>query len=342
MKALVKKYAKEGLWMDEVEKPQIENPNDVLIKIKKNAICGTDIHIYKWDGWAQANVPVPLVTGHEYVGIVEEVGSDVKGFKPGDRVTSEGHLVCGICKNCRTGKPHFCPQTRGIGYHVTGVFAEYFKVTAENVIKIPDDVSDDIAAILDPLGNATHTALAWDLVGEDILITGAGCIGSMATAIARYAGARSVVVTDIHDGHLERAKKMGATHTVNVKKENLKDVMKELGIEDGFPIGFEMSGSPHGFNQMVDVMRMGGYISLLGIPPGETPVNWGKIIFKALTLKGIYGREMYRTWYKMIAMVQGGLPIEKIISHHFKIDDFQKGFDVMMSGESGRVILEWE
>ncbi len=315
---------------------------DVLIKIKKSAICGTDIHIYKWDGWAQEHVPVPLITGHEYVGVIADVGADVTHLKIGQRVSGEGHLVCGTCRPCRTGDAHLCAKTRGVGYHVTGSFAEYFALPATNVIPVPDNIPDDIAAIFDPLGNAVHTALSFDLAGEDVVITGAGPIGIMAAAICRHGGARHVVVTDINDYRLDLAKKLGATYTMNANTENLADVVKKLGMREGFDVGLEMSGAQSAFKAMIETMRNGGKIALLGIPPnGKMDIDWNKIIFKGLTVQGIYGRKMYETWYKMMSMIQGGMDIAPVITHRFAIDDFQKGFDAMLSGQCGKVILEW-
>lgn len=342
MKALAKLKPETGIWItNDNDVPEI-GASDVLIKVKKSAICGTDIHIYKWDGWAQNNVPVPLITGHEYVGVIEAVGKDVHHLKKGQRVTSEGHLVCGVCRSCRAGDMHLCPKTRGVGYHIQGSFAEYFAVPASNVIPIPDDISDDLAAIFDPLGNAVNTALEFDLVGEDVVITGAGPIGMMAAAICRHAGARHVVVTDVNDYRLELAAELGATYTMNATKETLKDVMDKLGMKEGFDVGLEMSGVESAFNGMISSMRSSGKIALLGIPPGgEMNIDWNKVIFKGLTIKGIYGRRMYETWYKMIAMLQSGLDVSKVITHRFDIDDFQKGFDAMLSGQSGKVILEW-
>lgn len=341
MKALYKKEAKPGIWMKtDAPVPEVGH-NDVLIKIKKTAICGTDIHIYNWDQWSQGHVPVGLITGHEYVGVIEKVGSEVKGFKPGERVSGEGHITCGHCRNCRSGRQHLCIEQKGIGVNRQGCFAEYLALPASNVVKIPDGISDDLVAIFDPFGNATHTALSFDLVGEDVLITGAGPIGVMAAAICKFAGARHVVVTDVNEYRLGLAKKMGATRAVNVKKETLREVMTDLKITEGFDVGMEMSGNPDAFRQMIDVMRAAGKIALLGIPPGDMSIDWAKFIFKGLTLKGIYGREMFETWHKMIAMVQSGLDLSPLITHHFPADDFQKGFDIMASGQSGKVILDW-
>ena len=340
MKALVKAKAEKGLWMQEVDIPEI-GINDILIKIKKTAICGTDLHIYKWDEWSQKTIPVPMTIGHEYVGTVDKMGAGVKNFTLGERVTGEGHIACGHCRNCRRGKKHVCENTVGIGVNINGAFAEYVKVPAENVMKINPSIPDDYLAIMDPFGNATHTALSFPLIGEDVLITGAGLIGNMAVAIARFAGARHIVVTDISDYRLEIAKKMGATRAINPMKTKIRDTMNELGMV-GFDVGLEMSGSPIAFNDMITNMYNGSKISLLGILPSDTTVAWSDIIFKALTLKGIYGREMFETWYKMEQMLIAGLDLSPIITHRFKVDDFQKGFDVMESGNCGKVILDWE
>lgn len=340
MKALVKSKPEKGLWMEEVDIPTI-GINDVLIKIKKTAICGTDLHIYKWDEWSQNTIPVPMTIGHEYVGIIAEMGAGVKNFEIGERVTGEGHIACGHCRNCRRGKKHVCENTVGIGVNINGCFAEYVKVPAENVMKVHSSIKDDYLAIMDPFGNAAHTALSFPLIGEDVLITGAGLIGSMAVAIARFAGARHIVVTDISEYRLEIAKKMGATRAINPMNTKIKDVMDDLGMV-GFDVGLEMSGSPHAFNDMIAHMYNGSKISLLGILPSDTKVAWSDIIFKALTLKGIYGREMFETWYKMEQMLIAGLDLSPIITHHFKVDDFQKGFDIMESGNCGKVILDWE
>jgi threonine 3-dehydrogenase len=341
MKALCKKEAKPGIWMvTDADIPAI-GPNDVLIKIRKTSICGTDIHIYKWDEWSQKNVPVPLITGHEWMGEVVKTGSEVKNLDIGQRVSGEGHLTCGTCRNCRAGKQHLCIHTKGVGVNRQGAFAEYFVLPASNIFKLSDDISDDIAAFFDPLGNAVHTALSFDLVGEDVLITGGGPIGCMAAGICKFAGARHVVVTDINPYRLDLAKKMGATRAVNVQKTDLRDVMKELGMTEGFDVGLEMSGVASAFRQMVDLTRHGGKIAMLGIPPKEMAIDWNQVIFKGLFIKGIYGREMYETWYKMKAMVQSGLDLSPMITHTFPADEFQKAFDVMASGESGKVILDW-
>jgi threonine 3-dehydrogenase len=341
MKALYKKEAKPGIWMKtDAEIPAI-GPNDVLVKIKKTAICGTDIHIYKWDDWSQKNVPVGLITGHEYAGEVAAIGDEVKGIEIGQRVSGEGHLTCGHCRNCRAGKQHLCIHTLGVGVNRQGAFAEYLSLPAGNIFKLPDNIPDDIAAFFDPFGNAAHTALSFDLVGEDVLITGAGPIGCMAAAICKFAGARNVVATDVNPYRLSLAQKMGATRAVNVQEEDLRAVMKELGMTEGFDVGLEMSGNPSALRQMIGLMRHGGSMALLGIPPAETAIDWTQVIFKGLFIKGIYGREMYETWYKMRAMVQSGLDLSPMITHRFKADDFEQAFDVMAGGESGKVILDW-
>ncbi len=339
MKALVKAKAEKGIWMQEVPIPVV-GPNDVLIKVSKSAICGTDLHIYKWDEWSQKTIPVGLTIGHEYVGHVAKVGSEVSEFKEGDRVTGEGHISCGHCRNCRRGRQHICETTIGIGVNLNGSFAEYVKVPSSNVMRINAKIPDEILAIMDPFGNATHTALSFPMIGEDVLVTGAGLIGSMAVAVARFAGARYVVATETSPYRAELAKKMGATRVVNPLKENLRDAMNEIGII-GFDIGLECSGSPVAFNQLVEHMYNSGKISLLGILPSSTQVDWNRIIFKGLTLKGIYGREMYETWYQMEQMLMSGLDISSIITHRYSIDDFQKGFDVMEQGNCGKVILSW-
>ncbi|MGD9871727.1 MAG: L-threonine 3-dehydrogenase [Thauera sp.] len=341
MKALAKLTPSVGLTMTTVDKPEV-GPNDVLIKIKKTAICGTDIHIWKWDEWAQKTIPVPMHVGHEYVGVIAEMGQEVRGFKIGDRVSGEGHITCGFCRNCRAGRRHLCRNTVGVGVNRAGAFAEYLSIPAVNAFKIPDDISDDLAAIFDPFGNATHTALSFNLVGEDVLITGAGPIGIMAVAIARHVGARHVVITDVNDHRLELARKMGATRAVNVSRENLADVMAELHMTEGFDVGLEMSGVPSAFTSMLEHMNHGGKIALLGIPPSNTAIDWNQVIFKGLEIKGIYGREMFETWYKMVAMLQSGLDLSPIITHHYPVQDFKTGFETMLSGKSGKVILDWD
>ncbi|MCH7881353.1 MAG: L-threonine 3-dehydrogenase [Proteobacteria bacterium] len=340
MKALVKAKAEMGIWIEEIEMPECGS-EDVKVKIHKTGICGTDIHIYNWDDWAQQTITVPMTIGHEYAGEIVELGSHVRGFKLGQRVSGEGHIVCGICRNCRAGKLHLCRNTTGVGVNRPGAFAEYLVIPARNIYPLPDDISDEIAAILDPLGNATHTALSFDLVGEDILITGAGPIGIMAAAVARRSGARHVVITDVNDYRLALASKVGATRTVNIANESIDQVMSELGMLEGFDVGLEMSGNAQAFNDMLQNMNHGGNVALLGIPPKDTVIDWNQVIFKGLNIKGIYGREMFETWYKMTALLQSGLNLEPVITHRFGIDDFQTGFDVMRSGQSGKVILDW-
>jgi len=342
MKALVKAERAEGITI--VRDAPIPEPgvHDVRIKIRKTAICGTDVHIYNWDAWSQKTIPVPMIVGHEYVGVVDAVGAEITAFKPGDRVSGEGHITCGFCRNCRAGRRHLCRHTVGVGVNRAGAFAEYLVIPAVNVYKIPDDISDDVASILDPFGNATHTALSFDLVGEDVLITGAGPIGCMAAAIARHVGARFIVVTDVNDYRLELARRMGATRTVNVAREDLREVMERLGMKEGFDVGLEMSGNGPALRQLLEAMNHGGRVALLGIPAGEVAIDWSHVIFKGLQLKGIYGREMFETWYKMVAMLQGGLDLSAIITHRFPISQFQAGFDVMRSGRSGKVVLDWE
>ena len=327
--------------MTTAEKPTVGH-NDLLIKINKTAICGTDMHIYHWDEWSQNTIPVPMIVGHEYVGEVVEIGEEVAGFKIGDRVSGEGHITCGHCRNCRAGRRHLCRNTVGVGVNRQGAFAEYLAIPAFNAFKIPADISDDLAAIFDPFGNAVHTALSFNLIGEDVLITGAGPIGIMAAAVAKHVGARHVVITDVNDFRLDLAKKMGATRTVNVGSESLRDIMKELGMTEGFDVGLEMSGVPSAFKSMLDTMNHGGKIAMLGIPPGEMPIDWTKVIFKGLEIKGVYGREMFETWYKMASLIQSGLDITPLLTHQFPIDDFQQGFDAMASGQSGKVILNWD
>jgi len=341
MKTLAKLKAEPGIWMHQEDIPEVGH-NDVRIKIKKTAICGTDMHIYKWDTWSQNTIPVPMTVGHEFVGIIESLGQEVKGLKVGDRVSGEGHITCGHCRNCKAGKRHLCRNTFGVGVNRQGAFAEYLVIPAGNAFKIPHDIPDEMAAIFDPFGNAAHTALSFDLVGEDVLITGAGPIGIMAVAICRHVGARNVVITDINEYRLELARKMGATRAINVAKENLTDVMKDIGMVEGFDVGLEMSGVESAFNSMLEAMNHGGSVAILGIPAADTKIDWNQVIFKGLHLKGIYGREMYETWYKMVAMLQSGLDLSPIVTHQFPIDDFQKGFDIMSSGQAGKVILNWD
>ncbi len=344
MKALVKAEASEGIWLQDVEKPEV-GPNDVLIRVKKTSVCGTDVHIYRWDEWAQKTIPVPMTVGHEFAGEVVELGSEVHpeyaSFKVGDRVSGEGHVTCGFCRNCRAGRRHLCRNTQGIGVNRPGAFAEYVVVPAMNVVKLPDEVSDDIASCLDPFGNAVHTALSYDLVGEDVLITGAGPIGLMAAAVARFVGARNIVITDLNEYRLKLAERMGVTRAVNVAHTSLRDAMSEIGMVEGFDVGLEMSGAPKGFESMLDVMNHGGKVALLGLLPKGAGIDWEQVIFKGLELRGIYGRQMFETWYKAIAMIQSGLDITPVLTHQFAADDFQKAFDVMTSGQSGKVVLSW-
>jgi threonine 3-dehydrogenase len=340
MKALVKARAERGIWMEDIDKPEVGH-NDVLIKVRRTAICGTDIHIFKWDDWARATIPVPMAVGHEFSGEIVDMGIEVRGFEIGDRVSAEGHITCGVCRNCRAGRRHLCMNTVGVGVNRPGAFAEFISVPAFNVFKLPDSISDDLASILDPLGNATHTALSFDLVGEDVLITGAGPIGIMAVAIARYAGARHVVITDVNDYRLDLARKMGATRAINISSQSIDDTMKELGMVEGFDVGMEMSGNPQAFRDMLRTMHHGGKVAILGIPPADMAINWNEVIFKGLIMKGIYGREMFETWYKMSSMLQSGLNMEPVITHHFDVEDFQPAFELMESGQSGKIILNW-
>ncbi len=340
MKALVKTKAEPGIWMEDIDKPRVGH-NDVLIRVKRTAICGTDIHIFKWDDWAKATVPVPMAVGHEFSGEIVEKGIEVKGYEIGDRVSAEGHITCGYCRNCRAGRRHLCMNTVGIGVNRPGAFAEYIAVPAFNVFKLPDAISDDLASILDPLGNATHTALSFDLVGEDVLVTGAGPIGLMAVAIARHAGARHVVITDVNEYRLDLARKMGATRAINVASEAIDATMAELGMSEGFDVGMEMSGNPQAFRDLLRTMHHGGKVAILGIPPGDMAIDWNEVIFKGLVLKGVYGREMFETWYKMSSMLQSGLDMSPIITHHFGVDEYLGAFELMASGQSGKVILDW-
>ncbi|MGH8429254.1 MAG: L-threonine 3-dehydrogenase, partial [Solimonas sp.] len=326
MKALVKREAARGLWLEDVPEPK-PGPNDVLIRVKRTAICGTDVHIYKWDDWAQRTIPVPMVVGHEFVGEIVEVGDNVNDYKPGMIVSGEGHIVCGRCRNCMAGRRHLCPYTSGVGVNRPGAFAEYIVIPNANVWHHADGIDLDIAAIFDPFGNATHTALQWDMVGEDVLITGAGPIGMMAAAIARHVGARHVVITDMNDYRLALAAKLGATRTVNVGKETLADVQKALGMKEGFDVGLEMSGVPAAFRDMVDNMAHGGKISMLGIPEGDLTIDWRKVVFNMLTIKGIYGREIFETWYKMTVMIQSGLDLSPVITHRLPYQEFEHGFE---------------
>ncbi len=340
MKALVKAKPEPGLWMERRPVPEI-GPDDVLIRINKTGICGTDIHIWNWDEWAARTVPVPLVTGHEFAGEIVELGRNVTDLTVGQRCSGEGHLIGHQSRQSRSGKFHLDPETRGIGVNEPGAFAEYLRLPAFNVVPLPDEIDDEIGAILDPLGNAVHTALSFDLIGEDVLITGAGPIGIMAGAIARHVGARHVVITDINQARLDLAADVADVVPVNVTKESLNDVQARLKMAQGFDVGMEMSGNQAALDQMVEAMVMGGRIAMLGIPPGKSPVDWSRIVFKAITIKGVYGREIFETWYKMIAMLQNGLDVRKVITHRFKVDEFKDGFAAMKSGLSGKVVLDW-
>jgi threonine 3-dehydrogenase len=340
MKAIVKKEREPGLWIEDVPMPMIHD-NEVLIKTRKNSICGTDIHIYKWDAWAQKTIPMPMVIGHEFMGEIAEVGKHVKHLQVGDRVCGEGHITCGQCPNCQMGKKHICSYTKGLGVNRSGSFAEYFALPAENVFVLPPSISDDLAAIFDPYGNAVHTALSTNLTGEDVLIAGAGPIGIMAASIARKAGARHVVITDINQYRLNLAQQMGATHSINILHTSLDELMGDLHLSHGFTVGLEMSGNPNGLSTLLQKVRHGGHIALLGILPPGTIIDWDLVIFKMLTLKGIYGREIFSTWHKMVSLLEGGLQLAPIITHHFPVDEFQKGIDIMLSGQCGKVILDW-
>ncbi len=340
MKALVKKHAKPGLWLDEIPIPEI-GIDDVLIKIDRTSICGTDVHIWNWDKWSQKTIPVPMTVGHEYVGTIAEFGNNVHGYKIGDLVSGEGHIVCGKCRNCLAGRRHLCNATSGVGVNRPGAFAEYLSLPAKNVWPADPNISKNILSIFDPLGNAVHTALSFKVLGEDVLITGAGPIGLMAVAIAKHAGARFVVVTDMNPYRLELAKKMGATVALNIKEKTLADVQKKLGMKEGFDVGLEMSGSGAALEDMIENMCHGGKIAMLGIPSGDLVIDWNFVIFNMLTIKGIYGREMFETWYLMQSMVQTGLDISPVITHRFHYTEFEKGFEVMLSGNSGKVILNW-
>ncbi len=341
MKALGKLKKEMGIWLYETDKPTIGH-NDVLIKIKKTAICGTDIHIYNWDEWAQQTIPVPMVTGHEFVGEIVEIGSEIKHLQLGQRVSGEGHISCNFCRNCRAGKRHLCRNTQSVGVTRQGCFAEYLCMPAVNVFPLPDAISDDVASILDPFGNATHTALSFDLVGEDVLITGAGPVGIMAVAVAKKAGARSVTISDINPYRLGLAKKMGADCTIDVRHEALESAFEKLDMHEGFDVGMEVSGNPKAFNTMIETMNHGGKVAMLGFLPNETEIHWNHLIMKGLTIKGIYGREMFETWYKMSSMIQSGLDISSVITHRFDVDDYEKAFEIMRSGESGKIILNWQ
>jgi len=340
MKALVKRESEPGLWLEEVSKPPY-GLNDVLIRVDRTGICGTDVHIFKWDDWARKTIPVPMVVGHEFVGEIVEVGSNVKDFFPGQIVSGEGHVVCGRCRNCLAGRRHLCADTHGVGVNRPGAFAEYLVLPMSNVWVHSNGINRDIASIFDPFGNAVHTALSFPVLGEDVLITGAGPIGVMAAAVVRHAGARYVVITDVNEYRLDLARKMGVTLAINPLKRNLRDVQKELGMHEGFDIGLEMSGNASAFRGMLANMSHGAKIAMLGIPEKEMVIDWNTVVFSMLTIKGIYGREMYETWYKMTVMLQSGLDISPVITHRFHYTEFQKGFDSMLSGQSGKVILNW-
>ncbi|MGZ6133283.1 MAG: L-threonine 3-dehydrogenase [Myxococcaceae bacterium] len=340
MRALVKAKAEPGIWMQDVPVPEI-GPNDVLIKVRKASICGTDIHIWNWDAWSQKTIKVPMVIGHEFMGEIAKLGAEVVGFQVGDRVSGEGHITCGHCRNCRAGKRHLCRNTLGLGVNRPGCFAEYVSLPAFNVFRVPKEIPDEIASFFDPLGNAVHTALSFDLVGEDVLITGAGPIGVMAAAISRHVGARHVVVTDLNPFRLELARRMGATRAVDVRTQTLADVMRSLGMTEGFDVGMEMSGNGQAFRDLLGMMNHGGRVAILGIPPAEVSIDWNQIIFKGLVLKGVYGREMFETWYKMVAMLQSGLDVAPVMTHRFPAAQYTEAFEAMRSGQSGKVVLDW-
>lgn len=341
MKALVKSKAEVGLWLEDVPVPEF-GINDVLIEVLRTGICGTDVHIFNWDAWAQKTIPVPLVVGHEFVGRIVDVGSNVKDFRVGDMVSGEGHVVCGRCRNCLAGRRHLCKETVGVGVNRPGAFAEYLSLPMTNVWHLDPSISQDVASIFDPLGNAVHTALSFPVLGEDVLITGAGPIGIMAAAVVRFAGARHVVITDVNPYRLELAKKVKPTIAADVSKTSIAEVQKKLGMREGFDVGLEMSGNPAAFRDMLANMAHGGKIAMLGIPPGEMAIDWNTVIFNMLTIKGIYGREMYETWYKMTVLIQSGMDIDPVITHRFHYTDFDRGFQAMRSGNSGKVVLTWK
>lgn len=343
MKALVKKFAEQGLWLEDVAMPEVGN-NDVLIKIQKTAICGTDIHIYNWDEWAQRTIPVPMTVGHEFAGVIADMGANVTDLKVGDVVSGEGHIVCDRCRNCLAGRRHLCPNTIGVGVNRAGCFAEYLSIPAKNVFRPSRPIATELLSCFDPYGNAVHTALSFNMVGEDVLITGAGPIGIMASMVAAHCGARNIIITDINQYRLDLAKSITPrVIPINVSKESIsRDMMHELGIFEGFDVGLEMSGSPQAFGNMLSLMINGGNIAMLAIMPAGSGIDWDQVVFKGLTIKGIYGREIFETWYKGSMMVQTGLPLQNIITHRFDYQDFQQGFDVMRSGQSGKVILNWE
>jgi threonine 3-dehydrogenase len=341
MRAIAKLNSSTGLNLTDVPIP-LPGPNDVLIKVKKTSICGTDVHIYNWDAWAQRTIRPPLVIGHEFVGVIAEVGANVQGFRAGDLVDGEGHIVCGVCRNCLAGRRHLCKDTKGVGVNRDGAFAEYLCIPASNAVHVDASIPLDVLSCFDPLGNATHSALQYDLVGEDVLITGAGPIGCMAAAIARQAGARKVVVTDVNTDRLALAFRMGATRVVDVSRENLAEVQKDVGMKEGFDVGLEMSGNPRALNDMIDNMAHGGRIALLGIMPDKAAIDWNKVVFNMLTIRGIYGREMYETWYKMTALIQSGLDISPVITHRFHYTEYERAFELMRSGKSGKIVLNWD
>jgi len=340
MKAVVKSRAEPGLWLEEVPVPEVKG-DSVLIRVLKTSICGTDVHIYNWDAWAQKTIPVPMTIGHEFVGVIHAVGDHVKGFAPGDLVTVEGHITCGHCRNCLAGRRHLCPNTQGVGVNRPGAWAEFVSIPQSNLWHADPSIPLDVLSCFDPLGNAVHTALSFDLVGEDVLITGAGPIGCMAVPICKQAGARHVVITDLNPYRLDLAKKMGATLALDVRSEKLSEAMVKLGMKEGFDVALEMSGNPNAFTDMLPNMFHGGKIALLGIMPGSAPIDWNLVVFNQLTLKGIYGREMYETWYKMTSLIQSGLDISPVITHRFAFSEFEKGIELMKSGQSGKIILNW-
>jgi len=340
LRALIKARSEPGIWLEDIDRPKV-GPNDVLIRVSKASICGTDLHILNWDEWAQATIPLPMAIGHEFAGVVEEIGSEVERIEVGQRVAGEGHITCGVCRNCRAGRRHFCINTVGVGVDRPGAFADYVSIPAANAYPIPDDIPDEIATLLDPLGNAVHTALEYDLVGEDVLVTGAGPIGMMVVAIARHVGARFVVATDINPFRLKIVAGMGADRAVDGREADFVRIMDELGMKEGFDVGLEISGAGAALSQMLDVMNNGANIALLGIPTQDHVIDWNDIIFKGLTLKGIYGRKLFETWYKMIAMLQTGLDVSPVITHEFSADQYEEAFSVAASGESGKVLLDW-
>jgi threonine 3-dehydrogenase len=341
MEALVKAHARPGLWLQDVDKPVI-GINDVLIRVRRTAICGTDMHIYKWDEWAQGTIPVPMVVGHEFVGEIVELGSNVSGFEAGQLVSGEGHVVCGRCRNCMAGRRHMCAHSEGIGVNRPGAFAEFLALPAANVWLHNQSIDLDVASLFDPFGNAVHSALQFDVLGEDVLIVGAGPIGMMAAAVCKHAGARHIVVSDMNDGRLAMAKRLGATRTVNVTRESLEDVQRDLGMQEGFDVGLEMSGSEAGFASLIDNMCHGGKVAILGLPEKSPLIDWNKVIFNMLTLKGVYGREIFETWYKMSVFIESGLDLTPIITHRLSFTDFETGFQAMLSGEASKVVLNWE